>query len=107
MVTILIVSLSLLQQQPPTPPQLTSLSPPQPQSPPPAPLSPALPDYSVKSMELTPPLHTSIIVRKRPLETEEEEELEFHPLAASTPNVSSYTVPDILIVYITTGKKPS
>ena len=48
-------------------------------------------------MEFTPPLHTTIVVRKRQLEAEEEElELpeEFQPLAVSTPNVSSYTVPD-------------
>ena len=59
-------------------------------------------------MELTLPLRTSISVRKRQLEPEEEElELpdEFKPLAVSTPNVSSYTVPDILVVYITTGMK--
>ena len=61
-------------------------------------------------MEFTPPLHTTIVVRKRQLEAEEEElELpeEFQPLAVSTPNVSSYTVPDELVVYTTTGKKPS
>ena len=61
-------------------------------------------------MEFTPPLHTTIVVRKRQLEVEEEElELpeEFKPLAVSTPNVSRYTVPDELVVNTTTGKKPS
>ena len=52
-------------------------------------------------MELTPPLNATIHVRKRPLEAEEEElELseEFQPQAFSTPNVSSYSVPDMLVV---------
>ena len=60
-------------------------------------------------MELTTAYNHTIHVRKRSLEAEEEElELseEFQPLAVSTPNVSSYTVPDVLVVYITTGKTP-
>ena len=66
--------------------------------------------WSSIAMELTQPLNATIYTRKCPLEAEEEElELleEFQPLAVSTPNVSSYTVPDMLVAYIITGKKPS
>ena len=67
------------------------------------------PTTSSSSLDIVLPT-TSSNTRKRSLEAEEEElELpqEFQPLAVSTPNVSSYTVPDELVVYITTGKKPS
>ena len=60
---------------------------------------------SCSDMDLTAPGSSSIHVRKRPLEAEEEElELpeEVQPLATSTPNVSSYIVPDMLVVYIAT-----
>ena len=63
------------------------------------------PTTSSVAMELTDSLNATIHPRKRPLEAEEDDlELpeELQPLAMSTPNVSSYTVPDMLVVYITT-----
>ena len=60
---------------------------------------------STSSMDLTTAYNNTIHVRKRSIEAVEEElELseEFNPQAVSTPNVSSYTVPDVLVVYTTT-----
>ena len=59
---------------------------------------------STSSMDLTTAYNNTIHVRKRSIEAEEELELseEFNPQAVSTPNVSSYTVPDVLVVYTTT-----
>ena len=52
---------------------------------------------SSSDMDLTAPGSSSIHMWKRPLEAEEEDKVpeEFQPLAISTPNVSSYIVPDI------------